>query len=327
MADVLIVGDRVAVEYDLVDLLRQSLPETWSVIAGMALADGRSEPDLVIVGEHQAFVVEVKVSRRRVVAQEWGRRVELLAQQAGQRLAAVSSHPPTPVLAVLVVVGTPDPMVRGASLESLLVTTPATLVEQLVRGDAAAAEVVQRGWAREQVCDLLLFPGAERGRSGLRTGLTRDSAGAGASEALDEVWGPAPTVEALRSGVEHQLRLDFERRRSLESESLTRSQVAELLGKSPQAVTGDLDAGRLVGIRVGRQWLIPAWQLAADSPTGLVPAIGELVRAFPAGPVALTAWVGRTSVDLDGRTPREALLQGDETAVLRLARSLHAAAS
>lgn len=48
--------------------------------------------DVLIVGEHQVLAVQVKNSRRRVVAQEWGRQAEALAQRVGTQLAAASDR-------------------------------------------------------------------------------------------------------------------------------------------------------------------------------------------------------------------------------------------
>lgn len=146
------------------------------------------------------------------------------------------------------------------------------------------------------------------------------------SSVLDEsLWGPSPSREDIAAGVVADLRRRFAGRRSMEEVSLSRTEVAELLAISPQAVTDALEARRLLGVRRGRSWLIPAWQLDAEAERGLLPGIGALAEAFPGGLVTLSAWVVQPHVDLDGRSPRDAMALGDGERVTALARSLNAA--
>jgi hypothetical protein len=90
-------------------------------------------------------------------------------------------------------------------------------------------------------------------------------------------------------------------------------------------VTDRLEAGRLVGLKRGREWLIPSWQLDADSRDGILVGLEELLSVFPAGPVSLSNWVKKPSVDLDGQSPEEALRKGRVSEVVNLARQLSAA--
>jgi len=133
------------------------------------------------------------------------------------------------------------------------------------------------------------------------------------------LWGAEPNREQAAAGVLANLRKQFAGRQVLEGNSVSRAEAAELLGTSDQAVTDALEARRLLGFKRGRRWLIPAWQFDPEAERGVVPGLGELAAAFPGGLVALSGWVTRTSPDLDGRTPREALAKGDEEAVMRLA--------
>lgn len=143
---------------------------------------------------------------------------------------------------------------------------------------------------------------------------------------LDEsVWGPAPTTDDLAIMRLSSLAVQFDDRKALAANSLSREQTAELLGVSPQAVTQNLEKGELAGFKTGRAWLIPSWQFDPDTQRGFLPGIADLTAAFPAGVVSLSRWVVRDSVDLDGRTPRDALAAGDLEAVLALASSLTAA--
>lgn len=146
------------------------------------------------------------------------------------------------------------------------------------------------------------------------------------ADALDEnLWGPAPTAGEDSAAQIMLLRRSFADRRRLEEQSLTRDQAADLLGVSPQMVTEYLHKGDLLGLKIGRSWLIPAWEFDADAERGFLPGLCPLQRAFPGGVVTLTQWVIRPSADLDGRTPRDALVAGDVDDVLDVATTLTAA--
>lgn len=140
-----------------------------------------------------------------------------------------------------------------------------------------------------------------------------------------EVWGAAVTDEQVAKGAVENLQLQFTARRALEATSLSRQDVADLLGISAQAVTDHLEAGRLLGLKRGRAWLIPAWQLHVDTERGYLPRLGDLAKVFPGGLTHLSNWATRPSIDLDNRTPREALAHGDSHQVIATAQALTAA--
>ena len=138
-------------------------------------------------------------------------------------------------------------------------------------------------------------------------------------------WGADPDEPRMVADVLGNLAVQFEARRRVESASVGRDEVARLLGVSAQAVTEALAAGRMVGLKRGRTWLIPAWQLDADAETGVLAGISRVVEVFPGGAVALSLWMERPQADLDGSTPRHALAQGRVDRVVALASSLTAA--
>jgi hypothetical protein len=148
----------------------------------------------------------------------------------------------------------------------------------------------------------------------------------GDAETLDPaLWGPRPSQAEVASAVLDDLREQFASRRALELASVSRAAAADLLGKREQAVSDDLDAGRLVGFKRGRVWLLPAWQFEAGSERGVLPGLAGLQRAFPGGVVALTRWVTTPTPDLDDRSPRDAMAQGGIEQVLHVAGQLTAA--
>lgn len=143
---------------------------------------------------------------------------------------------------------------------------------------------------------------------------------------LDEsLWGRQPSREDAAAGVLANVRLQFESRRVVEQASATRAQTAVLLGISEQAVTDLLEARRLLGLKQGRRWLIPVWQLDAGTERGVLPGLDRVDALFPGGLVALSGWATTPSPDLDGRTPAEALARGAVDRVSLLAHSLTAA--
>lgn len=146
------------------------------------------------------------------------------------------------------------------------------------------------------------------------------------AEPLDpSLWGSHPSQAEVASAVLDDLREQFAVRRALELASVSRAAAADLLGKREQAVSDDLDAGRLVGFKRGRVWLLPAWQFQAGAERGVLAGLPDLRRAFPGGVVALTQWMTTPSPDLEGRTPRDAMVQGGSEQVLYVAKQLTAA--
>lgn len=136
--------------------------------------------------------------------------------------------------------------------------------------------------------------------------------------ALGKAWGPEPAAREFARALARNTELLRERRGEVLRDSLTRHRVAERLGVSDQAVSAMLERGALVGLREGREWRIPAWQLDPETTRGVLPGIEQLARRFPGGVVALSRWVVRPHPDLDGRAPRDALSRGEVERVTRL---------
>lgn len=106
---------------------------------------------------------------------------------------------------------------------------------------------------------------------------------------------------------------------------MTRAEAAELLGTSEQAVTDLLEARRLLGLKQGRRWLIPAWQLDAQTQRGILPGLDQVDAHFPGGLVALSAWATTVNPDLGGRSPAQALAEGAVDRVLLIVKRLNSA--
>lgn len=139
---------------------------------------------------------------------------------------------------------------------------------------------------------------------------------------LPGAWGPVVTDAELAEAETENLRRAYEARKRVIADSMTRSEAATLIGVSEQAVTKQLDRGRIVGVKVRGQWAIPAWQMDPDSQDGLLPGLERLRQEFPGGPVALSRWATTPSVDLDGQTPRHLLTSNRVDEVIRAANAL-----
>ena len=136
-----------------------------------------------------------------------------------------------------------------------------------------------------------------------------------------DVWGPDPLARRVRGAATQNLATAVARRETVLDQSVTRREVASALGKTEQAVSGMLERQALFGLKTGREWRIPSWQLAPELPTGILPGLRELASAYLDGLVSLSAWIERSNTDLDGATPREALLRGAVDDVLAAART------
>jgi excisionase family DNA binding protein len=147
-----------------------------------------------------------------------------------------------------------------------------------------------------------------------------------APDAVDAgLWGAAPTEAQYMEAAGRSVALEERRRQQVLADALNRRQAAERLGISPQAIANKIEAGRLLALRVGREWRLPAWQFDADARDGVVPGLELLIAAYPGGAVSLSVWAGRPEPNLDGEPPLAALRDGRAEEVARLASSLDAA--
>lgn len=145
-----------------------------------------------------------------------------------------------------------------------------------------------------------------------------------AAEGLDQaLWGTAP--EASNAALQ-LIAAEVVALRSLARDCITTIEAARLLDSTPQAIRRLLRARRLVGIRMSGKWLLPTWQFTPLAVGDVVPDLAQLREAFPGDAIALSAWVVRENVELDGRSPVDALLDGDTEAVISAVRGVTAAA-
>ena len=143
-----------------------------------------------------------------------------------------------------------------------------------------------------------------------------------ADQELDrDLWGATPSARRVRADAAQNLSTAIARRNAVLDHSVTRREVAGALGKSEQAVSGMLERRALLGLKVGREWRIPSWQMAPERPEGTLPGLRELAEAYLDGVVSLSGWVEQPNPDLEDATPRDALLRGAVDDVVAAARA------
>ena len=142
---------------------------------------------------------------------------------------------------------------------------------------------------------------------------------------IPAVWGPAPTPAERAEAEMANLVKAFVARRAVIDASVSRADVADLLGVSEQSVTKQILGDRIVGVKDKGRWAIPSWQLDAGSEDGLLPGIRQLARVFPGGPVALSLWMLRPNVEFGDERPRDVLAANRVDEVIQVVKGLTAA--
>ena len=112
------------------------------------------------------------------------------------------------------------------------------------------------------------------------------------------------------------------------SRALTAAAAAERLGRSVIRIRGAVADGSLYGVKVGRSWLVPLWQLDQARP---LPHLRKVIAAIPEGTSAVTLERVMTQPSdelyVDGLpvSPRDWLLAGkDPVVVVDIVRQLYA---
>lgn len=115
----------------------------------------------------------------------------------------------------------------------------------------------------------------------------------------------------------------FQHRRALLSDALTAPQVARLLGTSRQTPHDRVRSGALLAVSDRGGLRFPAWQFDPQGPDGILAGLPLVLRAL-AGvpPLAQASWFVRPNPFLDGRTPLNALKQGESVHLTDLARAV-----
>jgi len=116
----------------------------------------------------------------------------------------------------------------------------------------------------------------------------------------------------------HSLFGYFDRRRELLDDSLTASDVADLLGTSRQPPHDRLKNRTLLGVLDrGGAYRFPIWQFDAEGPDGVIEGFPDVLRALNVSDFAKLNWLVRPNPILDGLAPIAALKQGLKERVIQ----------
>lgn len=128
---------------------------------------------------------------------------------------------------------------------------------------------------------------------------------------------------ALRRRV---LEASFKEREDILKDALSTQEVADLLGVTRQTPHDRVKRRALLAIEDKGTLRFPHWQFDASGPNGVVPGLAEVLAALNVGALAQARWLTRKSPGLEGRTPMQALRDGDIESVLSEARGIGAEA-
>ncbi|TAX48409.1 DNA-binding protein (plasmid) [Rhizobium leguminosarum] len=194
-------------------------------------------------------------------------------------------------------------MARHAST-SVTAQEPNSIRTAFLRRATSALERISANVSAKDLADALSAP---TDAGSLAQLLSRSDMVGAAINDLD------PLVPALARNVEHRQNL-IERAGG----TMSAEDAGRILGISRQAVDKRRRAGTLLAVREGSDWRYPLCQLDQGE---VIEGISDVVRGFAAaGPwIALDFLLAPDTV-LGGRTPLQALRDGDREAVRRLLR-------
>lgn len=110
-----------------------------------------------------------------------------------------------------------------------------------------------------------------------------------------------------------------EARAAVYAAAVPREEVFELLGVTTQQISNLLAADKLVALDGPEGQRFPAWQFDRDGTRVRLEGIAQVAERYPAGVVSLSLWATAANPMLGGRSPAEALRDGDLDAVLAAA--------
>lgn len=170
------------------------------------------------------------------------------------------------------------------------------------------------------------LPAAELSELALQTeraAIDESRESAGISALTGQPLAPREDVEAARL---RNLQRAFADRHKLLSDAIGVRDVAELLQVGRQTPHDRITAGTLLAAKNRGQWRLPIWQFDADGPDGVLQGLPDVLGALrgPISDVGTIRWFTTPKDHLDGRTPLEALRQGQVDEVVQAAEALGA---
>jgi hypothetical protein len=136
---------------------------------------------------------------------------------------------------------------------------------------------------------------------------------------IAELFGPPPTVEEMNRVRAPMTALRDAAEGSVLERCVTVPATGGLIAISRRRVLRRIRHGRLVALRRDSTYFVPEWQFRGH---GFLGGVEHMIAAWPGSPLALADWAEQPSVDLDDRTPAQALADGDVRSVLKLEASI-----
>jgi CheY-like chemotaxis protein len=150
--------------------------------------------------------------------------------------------------------------------------------------------------------------------------IARQATGAGAGVSS------SPKDDDDRAVRKRVLEAAFRERERLLRDSLSTQEVASLLGVTRQTPHDRAKQRTLLAVEDKNQQRFPPWQFDAFDDNGVVNGLPEVLRALAASPLAQARWLTSTSPVFEGRTPLQALKEGEVERVVNEARGVGAQA-
>jgi hypothetical protein len=130
---------------------------------------------------------------------------------------------------------------------------------------------------------------------------------------------PDVPADALREAVARNEARVWKAREALYETGLTREQAARRIGVKPNQITNLLRDGKLLSIDGSDGLRLPVWQFDPEARRGRLEGIDRVAAVFPGRVLGLSSWMTTPQPALAGRTPREALLDGEVEIVVAVA--------
>ncbi len=111
-------------------------------------------------------------------------------------------------------------------------------------------------------------------------------------------------------------------RQEILAESVPVSDAAASIGRTEQAAINRAVNGDVLAFRDGVKWMFPRWQFDAMQDKGVVAGLGEARRALDIPSFSAVLWFRKPAPALGGRSPIDALRDGDVAEVVSLARTV-----
>jgi len=130
---------------------------------------------------------------------------------------------------------------------------------------------------------------------------------------------PAVGDDQLRAAVLRNEARVWAARERLYTTGLSREQAAQRVGVKPNQITNLLRDGDLFALDGPDGLRLPAWQFDPEARRGRLEGIARVAAVFPGRVLSLSSWMAAPNAALGGRTPRQALLDGDVEQVVTVA--------